>query len=233
MDRMDAGYLEATPSGGVHWLFRLDGRSPLPGNTKLARRPKRPDEMADEHDTVQVVVETRGEGGQVIVAPSHGRTHPSGQSYVLLAGGWSTLPTLTAAEWDGLAAAAARLDELPPAPTLHHARRDAPYEGDSIMQEFNARASWAEILEPHGWTLAHHIAGTQYWRRPGARTLGHDATAQDDGPLYVFSTSTVFEADRACSKFAAYAVLNCGGDMREAARRIGAWKRSHGSAVAS
>ena len=34
--RLNDGYVEMTPSGGLHWLYRIDGV--VPGNTKLARR---------------------------------------------------------------------------------------------------------------------------------------------------------------------------------------------------
>ena len=65
--RINDGYCEMTPSGGLHWLYRLDGE--VPGNTKLARRP-------GQGDTVDVLAETRGEGGFVVVAPTGGTCHP-------------------------------------------------------------------------------------------------------------------------------------------------------------
>ena len=36
--RLNAGYVEITPSGGLHWLYRVSNGE-LPGNTKLARKP--------------------------------------------------------------------------------------------------------------------------------------------------------------------------------------------------
>jgi putative DNA primase/helicase len=69
-DRINNGYVEMTPSGGIHWLYRIEGI--VPGNTKLARRP-------GENGSIDVLAETRGEGGFVIVAPSNGTCHPSGE----------------------------------------------------------------------------------------------------------------------------------------------------------
>ena len=63
--RIEEGYLEESPVG-VHWLWRCPE---IAGNTKLARG-------ADE----KVLIETRGEGGYIIVAPSGGPVHPSGNS---------------------------------------------------------------------------------------------------------------------------------------------------------
>lgn len=74
LDRVEAGYSEATPGDGVHLLYRCEGTG---GNTKLARRPKRPEEMTGQDDKIKTLIETRGEGGFVITAPSFGNVHPS------------------------------------------------------------------------------------------------------------------------------------------------------------
>jgi len=221
MARLDLGYLELTPSGGTHWLVHVDGGPG--GNQKLARRPKRGDEMIDPGDRVKVLLETRGEGGQAVVAPSGGRTHPSGRSYRLVAGGFATIPTLAAEEWDSLLAVARSLDEMP-TPVPRPARRPHPYTGDSVIEQFNARASWSEILERHGWRLWRTVGDNEHWTRPGKRSSTSATINEDgDGVLYVFSSSTPFEPDRAYSKFGAYAVLEHGGDHSQAAQAIRAW----------
>jgi putative DNA primase/helicase len=84
-DRINNGYVEMTPSGGIHWLYRIEGI--VPGNTKLARRP-------GENGNIDVLAETRGEGGFVIVAPSNGTCHPSGGAWKMLVGGANSIPTL-------------------------------------------------------------------------------------------------------------------------------------------
>jgi putative DNA primase/helicase len=43
--RLSTGYLEESPSGGMHWLYKVDGADARP-NTKLARRPSTDDELA-------------------------------------------------------------------------------------------------------------------------------------------------------------------------------------------
>jgi hypothetical protein len=82
VERIEAGYLEESPKG-IHWLVRC---SEIGGNTKLARRPKRPEEMEHSGDIIQVLIETRGEGGYAVLAPSHGPVHPSGKAYELRRG---------------------------------------------------------------------------------------------------------------------------------------------------
>jgi putative DNA primase/helicase len=84
-DRIIAGYLERTPSGGFHALWRCET---IDGNLKLGRRPATAAELAeDPDDKVKVLIETRGEGGFTILAPSNGTTHPTGKP-------WELAPTL-------------------------------------------------------------------------------------------------------------------------------------------
>jgi len=84
VERIEAGYLEETPGGGIHWFWRC---GEIGGNEALARRPKRPEEMEHEHDKVLKLIETRGEGGYAVVAPSNGRVHPSGRPIACCAAG--------------------------------------------------------------------------------------------------------------------------------------------------
>jgi bifunctional DNA primase/polymerase-like protein len=87
IEKLESGYVEDTPSGGVHYLYRCET---IAGNTKLATGPK-----LHSNDKIKVKIETRGEGGFIILAPSNGKVHPSGKAYRLRAGGFSTIPTLT------------------------------------------------------------------------------------------------------------------------------------------
>lgn len=77
------GYSEMSPSGGIHLLYRIADHD-VPGNTKIARDP---DDL--------VLAETRGRGGYVIVAPTPGVCHPSGEAWAILSGRYGSLPTLT------------------------------------------------------------------------------------------------------------------------------------------
>lgn len=226
IDRMDAGYLEQSPSGGTHWLVRVPGWEGR--NTKLASRP------GEGHER-QVLVETREEGGQVVVAPSAGRTHPSGRPYVLLAGGFVTIPTLSVAEWEGVRAGAARCDEMP-APVVRAKRhtsarewKDQPFDLAAVAKEFNRRTTWEELLAPAGWTVHHQLGENTYWRRPGEKKdPGHSASTNDD-VFWCWSTSTVFESERGYSRFGVFAVLRHGGDHLRAAATLDAWWKRQAS----
>jgi hypothetical protein len=207
------GYVEFTPSGGLHWLYRI-ADEPVPKNTKLARRP-------GENDTVEVLAETRGKGGYVVTAPSHGSTHASGQPWVLLKGSPALIPMLSMEERNAIHDIFKALDRMPVKETLvqilnQNVQKSA---SDKPGDQFNEKAQWQEILV--GWKIVYSANGVTYWRRPG-KDIGISATTgRNDGDnLFVFTTSTSFEAEKPYSKFAAFAHLNHGGDFSAAAKAL-------------
>ena len=81
-------------------------------------------------------------------------------------------------------------------------------------------ATWAEILEPHGWSYAgtEAIDGSEVelWRRPNAETL-YSLKCWPNGGAVVWS-SAVATPGTGWSKFTAWAHLAHGGDLAAAAR---------------
>jgi len=218
VDRIEAGYLEQSPGGGIHWLLHC---SVISGNTVLARRPKRPDEILGPQDKLKVLIETRGEGGYAIVAPSAGRVHPSGKPYVLLQGNPASIARIEAEEREALWELARSFDQAPKR-NFDGARFLGRANGEGRPgDEFNQHTSWDDVLLPHGWEPAWTSGETTYWRRPG-KQHGISATTNYRGSdlFYCFSTSTVFEANRGYNRFSSFALLNHGGDFRAAAAAL-------------
>ncbi len=216
VDRIRTGYEEVTPGGGVHWFLRC---SEIEGNTELAKRPKLPHEMKDEFDKTQILIETRGEGGYGITQPSNGNVHPSGGRYVLRSGNIATIATITPEERHDLFDLARWFHQMPKEPP-REPRPTSAATGTRPGDDFNARADWGDdVLTPKGWRYLFTRAGIEYWRRPG-KDRGISATINYAGSdlLYVFTSSTEFEAERSYTKFGAYAVLEHGGDHNAAAR---------------
>jgi len=91
-------------------------------------------------------------------------------------------------------------------------------QGGRPGDEFNKKATWDDVLLPHEWKVSHKSGKEVFWIRPG-KTAGHSATTGYCGDLlYVFSSNAEpFEANTAYTKFAAYAMLNHGGDFSAAA----------------
>lgn len=226
LDKLFTGFVDESPSGGLHFHYRISD-SPVGPNTPFARRPN-----PEDPEKPLVLAETRGQGGYMICAPSGGRTHETGLPYTRVAGGPATMPVFTRQEVDELHRLFKYLDEMPP-----KAEGDATHgikavaagrlevSGGRLLpgEDFNTRATWQEILT--GWTIATTSIGPggetrTHWRRPG-KTIGSSATTfGEDGPLHVFSTSTKLPANMGLSKFAAYCHLNHGGDFSAAARDL-------------
>jgi hypothetical protein len=146
--------------GGYHVLFRC----PNPGtNDKLAWV-----EDANEEQGRRVAVETRAEGGYLVLAPS---LHPDGR-YDLLRGDLAAIPTITQEHADILLSLARDLDEMPVtkhqldrAPTSAHHRATANGQG-GVIDAFNDTYDAAAILEQHGYA---ETVGGRY-KRPGGKS---------------------------------------------------------------
>lgn len=247
IERLRAGYFESTPSDGIHWLYRVDGE-PVPGNTKLARRNATDAELAaNDKDVVKTLIETRGEGGFTIIAPSHGKTHPSGKAWEVKGGSLATIPTLTSAEREQLHAVCRTFDTytadkiavqpVPPAKRI----TPQPFAGgvgdswyDSVSEHLAATESWGAILSRYGWRyLRNDRHGSALWCRPG-KDDGVSAWVKNDR-LNVFSTSTPLDSTERSTldRLDVIAAYEHSGDRQAAARAVAdstgimaAWKRS-------
>lgn len=211
--KLNSGYVETTPSGGLHWLYRIDGE--VPGNTKLARRP-------GENGNIDVLAETRGEGGFVIVAPTNGTCHPSGGAWTMLIGGPGSIPTITREERDALHHLFSMFDEIPKAEYIAEEIKGKSEGPLTPGDDYNRKVSWNQILEPLGWTRVYTTRdGVTAWRRPG-KSEGVSATTNHAGTdkFYCFTTSSVFDAETSYSKFAAYALIEHQGDFKSAAKAL-------------
>lgn len=151
----------------------------------------------------------------IVVAPS---IHKSGNQYR-----WVTPPSEPAAQapaWLELLIAKGRQREKASAAAQPADQRE------SIADQYSATAKWTAILEPHGWVVVQGD-GDEHgsrWRRPGADSESSASILYDQSAtplLHVFSTSAEpFDADRTYTRFAAYALLNHGGDQSAAAKAL-------------
>jgi hypothetical protein len=223
-ERVDAGYVEVTPSGGLHFLIRTDEPAK---NVVLARD-------ADGN----VMIETRGEGGYTVVAPSDGLCHPTGTGWRLEQGSLETIAELTAVEVTALLAACRSLDQQPQtiAPTPVHrtvaamsitdgqnGKLDPVYAGTSPLDSWKEQHGAADVLrwlEKSGW---HHPVrdgkGTQLTRPGKEHCEGSSATVFHDGPVEVYSTNANIPAGH-YSVLEVFAWTHHGGNTDEAIAKI-------------
>ncbi len=217
-ERLLSGYCETSPSGGIHIMFRVEG-TPVLGNAKLAQRPN-PDKTSLTRRLA--LIETRGEGGFVVVAPSHGPVHPSGKPWRLVAGSPATLAVLTPEEYRALHQVAASLDEMP---VLASQPAAAGLNGLPGYDPTEA-PSWAAILQPAGWVARYEQRGRTYWRRPGKNIGVSAVTGGDIDQFWCWSTSVAgVEPERSYTRFGLYAAVWCGGDFSEARRQLSTFTR--------
>jgi hypothetical protein len=207
-----------TPGGGTHVYVRL------PESAKGAKYAR--------DAAGRCLVETRGEQHYVVAPGSPSACHPTGRVYVLDRPGWldgrpaDPVPLDVFTRWTLFAA---DLNEYsrPRHVVGEPARRPDPASSSNRPgDQFNALASWSSILARRGWRVCRESGATTYWTRPGkpagvSATSGFCRGAGGNDLLYMFTTSAPpFEADTAYSKFAAYALLEHGGDFRSAARAL-------------
>lgn len=212
-ERLNSGYVERSPSGGLHWLLKSEGL--IPGNERFARR-------MDENAVISVLAESRGEGGFVVTAPTPGICHPSGNGWNIIKGNPKTIPTFTEEEVDALRELFISLDEMPKEQFNEPVAK--PRVSGQLLpgDDFNARTTWDEILIPDGWTKLHSDSmGKTDWRRPG-KDYGISATTNYQGNdlFHIFTSSVALDSDRSYSKFAYTALTKFGGDFGACANAL-------------
>jgi hypothetical protein len=181
---------------------------------------------------VRVLIETRGEGGFVVVAPSHGPTHPSGEPYERLSGGPSTMAVVSSDDLEAVYTLCRAVDAMPTeekAKTAPRPKRELPAGTVRPGDDYENKVDWPEIIGDEFDPIFTN-GQTTYWRRKG-KTSGISATtghSSDRDRLYVFSTSTTFEAETPYDKFAAYTHLTQGGTTTDHFKRAATELRSRG-----
>lgn len=186
-----------TPSGGVHYYFRL------PANVEIRN---------DAGRRLGHGLDIRGEGGQVVAPPtirSQGAYEWVGDTYLL--------EPADAPRW--------LLDLLTERPEPLVQKNAAPStDDDSVAARYNSRTSWAGLLTADGWTLGQVMGdGEQRWVRPDkesregiSATVGHGGGDQ----LTVFTSSIPWLPEGSYSRFGYMACRNHGGDRSMAARSL-------------
>lgn len=228
--------VERSPSGGYHLAYRCE--EPVAGNQKLAlkkidcgflgsatcKHHGKDYQKQSDGAIYPVGIETRGEGGICLIAPSPG--------YTLVQGKWTTAPTITAAEREKLLEICRSFDQSPKKTTA------APKGVDRLLSQPPAAANrqsgepsaadWAReqkyaplLLEKHGWTKVSETDEYEQWRRPG-KFEGISGSLYKNSHLFKCFTSNAppLEADAVYTPLKLMAALETGGDESEASRRI-------------
>jgi hypothetical protein len=225
-NRICDGYFEITPSGGYHWLYQCT--EPITGNQKLAQRP------GAESTGREVLFETRGEGGFVVVSPTSGNIHPEGGSWERLSGTPKSIAVITPEERQAFLDIFRTLDQMPKHEPQEIREKYHNIDGTlSTGDDYNQRESWDNILLPLGWKKAYKKAnGEQLWIRPGKDIgIGASTGTNEADNLYCWTSSTLFDQQVPYSKFAAFTLINFGslntGTFQQARKQLMAQGYGH------
>ena len=207
---LDLFPVESTQSGGKHIAFRS---SDFGRNQKLA-----------VDDKNEVLIETRGEGGICLIAPSAG--------YELESGDWLNVPTLDATERERLLDVARSLTQkkAASAPILATAKPAKPttrFIGESAADYLRRDLSPVrDALIRAGWTpLGVDEKNEEYWSRPNqpVPNKAGGILHLNDGWFHCFSSNGgVFEPGN-YTALEIVAKVDFNGDLSAASKQ---WKRS-------
>lgn len=233
-------YVETTQSGGKHVIYRCE--EAVDGNTKLCERELNEDETSEiktrvvSGNTIEYVeykgkrvdraldgkfyictIETRGEGGICIVAPTDGYT--AGQNSL------ANLPVLPKEVRDVLVNCASDLTTISRPVvtrnadvTLYDSTRTDDFDVASYLREDDTSR---KLLLRYGWTyVCEYQSNFEKWRRPGK---DHGVSASLDkttGRFYIWTSNAAIsplQANITYTPLQLLATLEYNGDEREAA----------------
>jgi hypothetical protein len=191
--------VQTTVSGGFHFVFRC---TKVGGNTILAKGKDQ-----------KVILETRGEGGYFVSAPTEG--------YRLLQGKLTEIQTITPEERDYLFYVGRLLNEFfevvrPPSSK----KFTETLTGSPPWEHFNREADIPALLQSHGWTYLKQAGENLHFCRPDKKGSTSATWSEEKRLLYVFTSSTFFEPSKAYGPAAIFAYLECNKDFSEAARKL-------------
>jgi hypothetical protein len=201
-----------TVSGGRHILYRCET---ITGAKKIAWRGPT-EEEAKEGEKAHALIESRGEGNYIVAAPTEG--------YKLTQGSYLTIPTITPEQRAVLWAISALFDQMPQAeePTPQRPRQ-ARADGSpkTPLEDFNERGDVVALLIAHGWKVVSRQGQRVNVLRSGnAGSTKSGNFHEGHRKLYIFSTSTEFEAQKSLSPSDVFIKLEANGDTSEAARKL-------------
>ncbi len=189
--------VQRTPSGGYHVVYKC---SRIGGNTKLANNKKN-----------EVLIETRGEGGYFLVAPSKG--------YELLQGDFTNIQTLTDEQNEIVITASCSFNEVFTEEPMPHVGKEFT-SGESPFDDYNKNGDVEALLVSHGWVYKKNASGNRMYLRPGG-TQEYSAGYHTEMRLFrVFTSSTAFEINKTYRPVSVYKILNGIKDGKELYKRL-------------
>ena len=194
-----------TQSGGYHVLFRVD--RPIEGSKKLAM-------ALDSNNKRQTLIETRGEGSYALAVPTPGYIIANGNSP-------EDVPTITFEEKETILSLSRSFNtEFEVKEDIQSRVYNNNWEtrpGDEFNNDYESLQIIAQLLSNNGWVNT----SNERWRRPD-KSKGISATLNYKGSklFYVFTSSTIFEMNKAYTLFSVYTILKHNGDYKASSKDL-------------
>lgn len=213
-------YIVGTRSGGAHVYYRC---AQPEGNQKLAPRPATAADVDSTPGHPIYLIETRGEGGQVVCPPTPG--------YSVIQGSEAEIPYLTDIERNELLNLARSFGTWEPVPEPLPQRTPSGGSLDTLTpwQDYNQKATAGtirELLEAAGWKFVHSRGPKVFYLRPGKTDSATSGDWNEEKRLFgVFSTNAhPFEPGKGYTPAAVLNALQFAGDWKATGahlRRLG------------
>ena len=229
--------VQKTKNKGYHLIYRC---SKIDGNSKLANRATTDEEKkqtyelayqkeisegkatfdankiaekAAANDKVRVLIETRGIGGQIVVAPTDG--------YEMKFGDLCSISEITEEERQILIGIATQFNEVLDEVQIPRGTNIPKSAGLSPFDDYNNRADVVGLLVSYGWKVVGNKGSKTLLLRAGKTDAKSSGNYDHDKKWFsVFTTSTEFTPQKAYLPYAVFAKLECNDDFSLAAKKL-------------
>ena len=204
-----------TKNKGYHFFYRCEE---IGNYSALAKRLcTETEKLANPDEKIKVLIEIIAKGGYVVTHPTIG--------YSFIQHDLKKIPCISPSERLLLFTIARSFNEYyEPEPIIIHPRIHY-YDPQSPFDDYNSRGdvlyALSDLLVRHGWIKVKTTSKRTYFRRPG--NTDHDTSGDYNHQLGLFgvkSTNTDFQRDKGYKPHAVYAILECNGDFKLAAKRL-------------
>jgi len=225
--------IETTQNGGKHLFYRVNGAS-VAKNDKLCTITKE-ELLKHPFERSQVAkkaaeagnactIETRGEGGLIIAAPSKGYTITQGKLNKYL----TTIESKTA---ELLKAAARACGTVAQKSQIENPKKESNYQFETVQSSSFSSVDWLKnnpdftinLLEKHGWQVVGNTREKNkvLFARPGIEDCWSSANYnKEEGYFYNYSTSAPLPSNVSISPCELLAALEFNGDTKAASNFI-------------
>jgi hypothetical protein len=230
--------VQKTRSNGYHFIYRCNK---IEGNLKLANRPttdeekqqtyletyekeslagkndeeaRKVAEKSRDNDKVRVLLETRGIGGYIAIAPTQGYEFVYGDIY--------SITTISESDRETLITIARQFNQVLEETAYVPQNRDIKKEfGLSPFDDYNKRGDVVGLLQNYGWNIVSTKGQKTIMKRPGQTTALSSGNFDHQRNWFsVFTTSTEFQPNKAYLPCYVYALLVCNNDYSAAASKL-------------